>query len=157
MTIEASIDINAPAERVYALVSDLPSMGRWSPECYRCDWQGGATGAAPGARFTGHNKIGMRRWSTKGTVVVADGRELTFEVRSVFNMPVSQWSYRVEARPEGGTRLTESTEDRRGTLIRTMGKLLLLGTPAADRTTRNQDTMRVTLERLKQEAEAASV
>jgi uncharacterized protein YndB with AHSA1/START domain len=152
---EVSIDIDASPEAVYALISDLPAMGRWSPECYRCDWLGGATAAAPGVRFMGRNKIGARRWSTKGTVVVADaGRELTFDIESL-GLPVSRWTYRITPRADGGVTLTESTEDRRGFLIRAAGSLLLIGTPGADRTQRNQDTMAVTVRRLKEEAEAA--
>jgi hypothetical protein len=154
---EVSIDIDASPEAVYALVSDLPSMGRWSPECYRCDWRGGAAAAAPGVRFVGHNRIGLRRWSTTGTVVVADhGRELTFDVHTVFGLPVSRWSYRIAPRGDGGVTLTESTEDRRGRLVRTLGNALLMGTPGADRTQRNQDTMAVTVRRIKEEAEAAT-
>jgi len=149
---QASIDIDASPEAVYALVSDLPAMGRWSPECYRCTWQGGATGAAPGAKFKGYNRIGQRRWSTQGTVVTAEpGSELTFDVHSL-GLPVSRWSYRITPR-DGGCTLTESTEDRRGAVIRTLGMLLLLGTPGADRTSRNQDTIEVTLQRLKAAAE----
>jgi len=34
---EASMDINASQEAVYALVSDLPRMGEWSPENIVCD------------------------------------------------------------------------------------------------------------------------
>jgi hypothetical protein len=151
---EVSIDIDASPETVYALVADLPSMGKWSPECYRCDWMGGARAAAPGVQFAGRNRIGARRWSTKGTVVVADpGRELTFDVQSVAGLPVSRWSYRITPRAGGGVTLTESTEDRRGVVIRTLGTLLLLGTPGADRTRRNEDTMAVTVQRLKEEAE----
>ncbi|HZS14650.1 MAG TPA: SRPBCC family protein [Candidatus Dormibacteraeota bacterium] len=149
---QVSIDIDATPEAVYALVSDLPSMGRWSPECYRCDWQDGATAAAPGVRFIGRNRIGMRRWSTHGTVVVADpGRELSFDVQYM-GLPVSRWTYRITPR-EGGVTLTESTEDRRGAVVRGLGTLLLLGTPGADRTRRNEETMAVTLQRLKAEAE----
>lgn len=154
---EVSIDIDASPETVYALVSDLPSMGRWSPECYRCDWKGGATAAAPGVRFVGRNRIGIRHWSTTGTVVVADPRrELTFDVQSVLGLPVSRWSYRITPRPDGGVTLTESTEDRRGWLIRALGSALLVGTPGADRTRRNEDTMAVTLRRIKEEAEATA-
>jgi len=152
---EVSIDIDASPQAVYDLVADLPSMGRWSPECYRCDWVGGATGAAPGARFIGRNRIGIRRWSTRGTVVVADpGRELTFDV-NYYGLPVSRWSYRISERP-GGVTLTESTEDRRGGLVRFAGAALLVGTPGVDRTRRNEDTMAVTVARLKAEAEKAA-
>lgn len=150
---EVSIDIDATPQAVYDLVADLPAMGRWSPECYRCDWEGGATEAAPGVRFTGRNRIGMRRWSTRGTVVVADaGRELTFDV-SYCGLPVSRWSYRISPRSGGGVTLTESTEDRRGAVMRFLGAALLVGTPGVDRTRRNEDTMAITLQRLKAEAE----
>ncbi len=152
----ASIDIDASPQAVYDLVSDLPAMGRWSPECYRCDWVGGATAAAPGVRFIGRNRIGARRWSTHGTVVVADpGRELTFDVRYL-GLPVARWSYRISERP-GGVTLTESSEDRRGGLLRLMGQVFFAGTAAVDRGSRNQDTMEVTLQRLKAAAEGAAI
>jgi uncharacterized protein YndB with AHSA1/START domain len=152
---QASIDIDASPEAVYAMVSDLPAMGRWSPECYRCTWRGGASGAAAGARFKGYNRIGMRRWSTDGTVVTADpGRELTFDV-TYYGFPVARWSYRITPR-EGGCTVTESTEDRRNAVVRALGAAFLVGTAAFDRGARNQDTIQVTLERIKAEAEAAA-
>ena len=39
---EASIEIHASPEAVYALVSDLPRMGEWSPENIGGEWQNGA-------------------------------------------------------------------------------------------------------------------
>ena len=157
MTPQASIEIDASPDAVYALVSDLPAMGRWSPECYRCDWLDGATAAAPGVRFRGRNRIGVRRWSTHGVVVAAEpGRELAFDV-TYMGMAVSRWSYRITPRDGGGCTLTESTEDRRGALVKFLGTALLLGTPGADRTQRNQDTIEVTLARLKKAAEGAAV
>ena len=53
--------ISASPDRIYQLVSDLPRMGQWSPECERVGWLGGrpsrpkatgssvTTGAAPSA------------------------------------------------------------------------------------------------------------
>ena len=43
----SSIDVAAPPELVYDLISDVTRMGEWSPECYRCEWLDGATAAAP--------------------------------------------------------------------------------------------------------------
>ena len=71
MSVEVSTHIDAPPQKVYELIADLPSMGKWSPECVRCDWLGGATAPAPGVKFRGRNRIGWRRWSTTGTVVTA--------------------------------------------------------------------------------------
>ncbi len=147
-------EIAAAAEAIYDLVADMPGMGRWSPECERVEWTGGATGPAVGATFTGHNRNGRRTWSTHGTVTIADrGREFTFEVRSVLNLPVSRWSYRFENRPDGTCTVVESTEDRRGRLIRTLGRI---ATGVGDRPNRNRETMTRTLERLRAAAEARS-
>lgn len=150
--VTVTTEIAAPAEAVFDLVADMPRMGEWSPECQRVEWRGRATAAAPGVGFVGHNRIGWRRWSTHGTITVADrGREFTFEVRSLLNLPVALWSYRFES-DSGVCRVTESTEDRRGWLIRSAGKL---ATGVSDRASRNRETMTLTLERLRAAAEAA--
>jgi hypothetical protein len=102
---EAHVHVDAPAEIVYGVVSDVTRMGEWSPETVTCKWLDGAPGPAVGARFKGTNKRGVVTWSTKPTVVVADsGREFAFEVGTDV-----RWTYRFDA--EGtGTRLTESFE-----------------------------------------------
>ena len=79
----ATRDITAPAEKVWALVSDLPRMGEWSPENAGGTWTKGATGPALGAVFKGTNKNGFRRWSTSVTVVAYEpGRVFEFAVTS---------------------------------------------------------------------------
>lgn len=150
--VTVSTDIAAQPDAIYDLVADMPRMGEWSPECERVEWSGGATGPAAGARFIGHNRRGRRRWSTHGTVTVADrGREFTFEVRSILNLPVSRWSYRFEPRDGGECRVVESTEDRRGRLVRVAGRIV---TGVSDRGSRNRETMASTLQRLRAAAEA---
>jgi uncharacterized protein YndB with AHSA1/START domain len=67
-----SIDIAAPAEQVWALVSDLTRMGEWSPETTNVEWTGGATGPALGATFKGTNRQGVRRWSTSCRITAFD-------------------------------------------------------------------------------------
>ena len=42
--LSRSIDVDAPPARVWDLVSDLPGMGRLSPENAGGSWLGGATG-----------------------------------------------------------------------------------------------------------------
>ena len=106
--------IAAPADRIYALVSDVVRMGEWSPENVGGRWIGGASGPAVGARFRGQNRRGWRRWSTTCTVVVADpGRAFAFDV-AFARIPASRWTY--ELRPEGdATVVTERWTDRRPT------------------------------------------
>jgi uncharacterized protein YndB with AHSA1/START domain len=105
-----SVVIDAPAERIYALVADLARMGEWSPECRRVEWLDGAAGPAEGARFVGHNQGGPRgllKWSRKGRVVTADpGREFAF-VTEEGGREGTEWRYRLEP-VDGGTQVTES-------------------------------------------------
>ena len=35
---EVSTVIDAPAERLYDMVADMPRMGEWSPECTTVEW-----------------------------------------------------------------------------------------------------------------------
>jgi uncharacterized protein YndB with AHSA1/START domain len=147
-------EIKAPPAALYEMVADLPRMGEWSPECERVEWTKGSTGAAVGATFKGHNRAGWHSWSTHGEVAVAEpGKELAFEVRSILNLPVSRWIYRFEA-TDAGCRVTESTIDRRGWLIRNAGRV---ATGVADREARNRETMQRTLEQLAAAAEAGVV
>ena len=72
---EASITASASPDPLWGLVTDVTQMGRWSPECRRCTWMDDASGPRVGARFKGHNKRGVLRWSSVATVVVADEPE----------------------------------------------------------------------------------
>ena len=48
--------MDAPAQRVWELVSDVRNTGRFSPETFDAEWLDGATEPAVGARFRGHVK-----------------------------------------------------------------------------------------------------
>jgi uncharacterized protein YndB with AHSA1/START domain len=103
-----SIEVAAPPERVYELVSDITRMGEWSPECYSCAWAKGSTGPEVGARFKAKNK-GHRGppWFNTPTVRAADpGREFAFN-RSGPGIGSYTWRYAMEP-IETGTKLTES-------------------------------------------------
>lgn len=105
--------MEAPADRVWALVSDLPAMGALSPENTGGTWLGGATGPAVGARFRGSNRNGWRRWSTSVKVTRCEpGRTFGFAV-SFTGIPVSEWAYQVEPDGEAACTVTESWSDRR--------------------------------------------
>ena len=105
---EAVIGIAAPPDDVWALVSDITTMPRWSPETYRTEWVGGVSTAAVGARFRGWNRWGWVRWSTTCEVEVCDpGREFTFATR-FGSRAGTRWSYRFEDDGAGGTTVTEA-------------------------------------------------
>ncbi|MFM2077681.1 MAG: hypothetical protein RJA49_1571, partial [Actinomycetota bacterium] len=81
--IEVTRTIAATPERLYALVSDLPRMGEWSPENDGGKWLKGATGPAVGARFEGANHLGKKKWKTLSIITKADaGREFGFDVKA---------------------------------------------------------------------------
>jgi Polyketide cyclase / dehydrase and lipid transport len=113
-----SLDIKAPPQRVYSLISDIRSMGRWSPETFRARWLRGSSGPQPGARFKGYNRWrGVIVWGTTAEVDVADpGREFTFTT-VVWGARRTTWSYRFEA-VDGGTRVTETRTELSNTWFR---------------------------------------
>jgi hypothetical protein len=149
-----SVDISAPVDRVWSLVSDLSRMGEWSPETERIEWKGGATGPALGAVFKGHNRQGSRRWSTTCRISAFEpGRELAWDVTAAAGLKVARWRYVLEPIGDGATRLSESTEDQRGLIVTVVGKFT---TGVKDRASHNQAGMLATLERIKAAAEAAT-
>jgi hypothetical protein len=142
-----SRDIAAPSEKVWGLVSDLPRMGEWSPENRGGKWLNGASGPATGAEFSGRNSNGVRKWSTKVTVVdCAPGQAFEIVV-SLGPFTISSWRYDFEDTP-GGCRVTESWDDHRTALMRLMGRPM--GVHDADHA---RSEMAATLANLAQAAE----
>jgi uncharacterized protein YndB with AHSA1/START domain len=150
--VSVSRTIGAPADQVWALVSDLPRMGSWSPENTGGTWAKGAAGPAVGARFKGTNANGKRRWSTQVTVVECQpGRTFSFDVRAG-GLSIARWSYAMEPDP-GGCQVTETFTDTRGWIITTIGGLV---SGVHDRQTFNRAGMEETLANLAAAAERAA-
>ncbi|GGY39558.1 SRPBCC family protein [Streptomyces omiyaensis] len=152
-SLEESVVVDAPPAHVYALVSDLRNMGRWSPEC-RYVWVPRPP-ARPGTRFVGLNRRGPFAWPTLGRVTRAvPDREFVFDV-GVLGLPIARWGYRFE--PEGdGTRLTEFWQDLRTEGLRARAAELLgtlfAGTDPARRVAVNSAGIRTTLLRIAETA-----
>lgn len=149
---DVSVDtvIDAPADELYAMISDITRMGEWSPENTGAAWKGEATAAEVGARFTGKNANGRKRWSTDCKVVEAEpGKAFAFAVTAV-GFKVATWRYVLE--PAGsGTRVTEQWHDSRGAIAKALGKP---ASGVADRASHNQASMEQTLANLKAAVEA---
>ncbi len=147
-----SLSIAAPPGTVYGLVADLARMGEWSTETTDVTWLDGATEPLVGARFRGTNRNGFRRWQTICTVVSAEpGVALSWRSSS-FGKAVALWTYGFAPDGSGGTLVTESTVDERGSLMRSVAPL---ATGVRDRAGHNKATMLETLHRLKGAAERA--
>jgi len=106
---ETAMEMAAAPERVWSLLADVTRMGEWSPVCGRCEWTDGAVGPEVGARFVGHSRQGIVRFSRVCEVTASDpGRDFAF--RTFFQGAEStRWRYQFEPTPTG-TRVTESYE-----------------------------------------------
>ncbi|MFD0019988.1 SRPBCC family protein [Streptomyces sp. NPDC058382] len=120
MSVSDSVVVPAEPSAVYAQVSDVTAMGRWSPENRGARVVGERGDAHVGMVFEGRNKRGRMRWTTRCTVIAADpGERFAFRVHAIGakrpRLPgaIATWEYRFEA-AEGGTKVTETwTDDRR--------------------------------------------
>ncbi len=146
------VHIDAPAERVWALLSNLDRMGEWSPECYRVEWESGASSpASPGSRFRGWNRYGRMKWSVACQVKAAvPGRELSWSTL-VRGKEMVTWCYRLEP-SEGGVDLVESFEVHWLPISARIAEDYLM----PDRDRRREQAMRQTLVRIKALAESES-
>lgn len=120
-TVSQSLVINATPSEVFALVTDLPGMGAFSPENTGGKWIGRHRSAALGAKFRGTNAQGEKSWSTLSRVSVFEPNvRFTFKVTAV-GIPVATWSYELES-VEGGTKVTETWSDDRSNFFKKISK-----------------------------------
>ncbi|CQD11176.1 polyketide cyclase/dehydrase and lipid transport [Mycobacterium lentiflavum] len=147
--VSASVEIDARPDVVYSLITDLPTLTSLAEEAVAMRWCKGDA-VCPGAVFTGRNENGSKRWNTRCTVTDAEpGRRFAFDVRhTVF--PIARWQYDIVA-SDGGCLVTESTWDRRPGWFRTLSGR---ATGVTDRAAANTKNIELTLQRLKQRAEA---
>ncbi|MGB0970959.1 MAG: SRPBCC family protein [Mycobacterium sp.] len=144
-----SVTIAADSAAVYALITDLATLGSLAEEAGEMRWRKG-NAAAPGAVFKGRNRNGSHTWTTKCTVTEADpGRAFAFDVHTAGIVPIAHWRYDIE-QTDGGCMVTEATWDRRPRWIL---KPAAMSTGVSDRNGANAKHIKLTLERLKRRAE----
>ncbi len=149
--VAESVIVDAEPAAVYAAVSDVRRMARWSPECFATLVWSRKRGRPAG--FVGFNRRGPAVWFTTCRVVADEpDEEFAFDV-TTFGMPVARWSYRLAPVPEG-TELTEHWLDRRSRGAGILGRIFT-GRVANDRPEANREGMRTTLARIKRDLEAA--
>lgn len=120
--LEETIEVAAPPERVWQLVTDLPRMASWSPEVAKTIVRGGPVGL--GTRALNINRRGWRVWPTRAKVVRFEPHtEFAFRIKD--NKTI--WSFALEP-TETGTRLTQRREAPDGlTAISARGLKLMFG------------------------------
>ncbi len=156
VSYDIGVDIDAPPSAVWALLADMRRMGEWSPTCTGAQWPAGTREPAVGMRFQGTNRNDWHHWRTTVTIVAANPeRELTWCV-SFLGFSVSQWGYRLEPLPGGGTRLTETWRDLRTSPITHFKPLILAVNGARDVAGMVEANIHATLAQLKKAAEQAA-
>jgi len=105
--LQTHVDINAPASKVWPLISDFRRMPEWSPQCR---WMRPFGPLRAGSRTLNLNRRNRMFWPTTCTVVeVVPEKKLAFRVDT--NRTI--WSYELEANGQG-TRVTESRHAENG-------------------------------------------
>jgi uncharacterized protein YndB with AHSA1/START domain len=152
---EVSLHMDAPPEKVWALVSDVTRIGEFSPETFEAEWTRGSTGPEVGASFKGHvkrNGVGPIYWSPCQVTQCVPNEVFEFAV-GTDDVTVNNWGYRLEPEPNdddgAGTRVTEYFRLEPALPLRLYW--MVLG-PLRGRT--NEKGMRTTLERMKAVVEA---
>lgn len=102
--------IDAPPERVWALVSDIYLMPRLSTELQEVEWLDGVNEPAAGRRFRGRNAHrSLGNWETVSTIIACDEpREFGWAVGDPGH-PSATWRFAL--RPDGlGTMLEQRAQ-----------------------------------------------
>ncbi|MEU9112420.1 SRPBCC family protein [Streptomyces sp. NPDC048483] len=146
-----TVTIRTTPADAYRVVGDPPAVIRLAEEAHRARWLGGATAAAVGARFRGHNRNGIRRWVTNCRITDADpGRCFAYEVTAPLGIPISRWQYDIAPTAEGCT-VTE-TNWLRVPLWFIPFAIMITG--VFDRPGANNTNIDTTLQRLKRHLES---
>jgi uncharacterized protein YndB with AHSA1/START domain len=142
--VQVSRTISASPAKVFAALTDITRMGEWSPETVRAEWNDGATEAAIGARFTGHNRNGEHAWTTEAEIVELVPNERFFFDCSVRDFVFSTWGYAIEPTDDGCI-VTEYAQDLRPASALERSAQI---SGVTDRLAHNRAGMEATLERL---------
>ncbi len=98
---EVTVRMEAPPEKVWALVSDVTRIGEFSPETFEARWTRGSTGPEVGASFKGHvkrNGVGPTYWSPCQVTACVPNELFEFSV-GTDDVTLNNWGYRLE--PDG--------------------------------------------------------
>ena len=147
-----TVHMAAPPERVWALVSDITNIGRFSPETFDAEWLDGASDPGVGVRFRGHVRRNGKKWlvywSSCTITKCEPDRDFAFQVDLVGKTKAVEWSYHLEP-SDDGTDVTESFK-----LLQWFGSHLYSTFGGKARTRTNLNNMQTTLERIKVVAES---
>ena len=145
-----SVHIAASPDRVWAMISDVRRMSDWSPQVDSTRLRTGFDRVALGTQFTNRNSDGELVWTTHAEVVrLEPGREIAFRIEENWVI----WSFTITPEP-AGAQLVQRREapDGISDLSLELTNGYLGGVEAF--TASMRAGMRLTLERIKAEAES---
>lgn len=150
-----SIQIAAPPEQVWELVTAMERYGEWSSENTGGYWrknEDGVPGTGQvGDMFVGVNKLGDTEWKAPVEIVERTEQQSFGFVTGGMEYNIALWQYELEPTADGGTNLTERYE------LRTLSPLMKEnGQSEVDYRRDNMiASIRATLENMKAAAEGA--
>jgi uncharacterized protein YndB with AHSA1/START domain len=152
-THQDSVEVAAPPEAVYRLVTAMERYGEWSSENAGGYWRKDASGTVGtgqvGDMFVGINRAGDREWKAPVEIVEREPNRTFAFVTGGREYDFALWKYTLESTGDG-TRLIENYE------LRNLPPLLVEGgQPAIDaRMHAMRTSIRATLEGMKRCAES---
>ena len=153
--LRAEIEVAAPRERVWEVLTDFSRMPAWSPELVRMTALRGG-GLRLGQQYLGINRRGPVVWPTRNVVrALAPGSLLAWDTVS----SGARWIFELsdlDTTGEGRTRLVQRRQVPGDLTLgsRVVAPLLLGGT--AEHADELEAGMRTTLERLRDEVEGGA-
>ena len=142
LPISASVDVAAPPEAVWSVVSDVTRMPEWSPELRRLFVLGNREPRV-GMRLLGINRRGHAAWPTTSKVTRFEpGRAVAWKTRE----SGATWTYELTP-TDSGTTVTGRRDLPAYTLGTTMMAPLIGGAQGHDQEL--ADGIRTTLERIR--------
>ena len=146
--LQAQINIDAPVDKVWQLITDFSRMPEWSPQCRMMKALGPLR---PGTRTINLNRRNRLFWPTTSTVTeIVPQRKFAFRV----NTNNTIWSYELEPTATG-TRVVESRHAENGVKPASnfLVNMLLGGVPSFEEEL--VDGMNASLARIKAAAETS--
>jgi hypothetical protein len=150
MRDSVTVHMAAPADKIWAFVSDITTTSQYSEETFEAEWLDGASAPAVGTKFRGHvlrNGRPPAYWTTCEITACRPGKEFGFVVMAG-SSKVNNWLY--EFTPSGdGTDVTESFRLEQTLALKAFWTLF-----GKFRGKTNRNNMQKTLERIKAIVEA---
>lgn len=109
-----AVDLDAPVDAIWHVVSDPTRVGEWSGECVGAELLDGATTAVVGTRFRGRSRQGLVRWGRICEVIEVDPYRFVWRtVPTALTPDSSRWTMQLEPTATG-TRIEQSYDIVKG-------------------------------------------